>query len=378
MQLGTGLGHVAPHGFVAVQPLRLGSGPALEEMTEVELVRRARWQQHAVAQGEQERMAHHVGGERPRDRRHAGDLPSLRPVERRHDRIEHRVVRVGGRDRVVNLVVDARDDLHCEQPVDDHSAVACEHRVDPVGMLRRVEMFECRHHRMLLRRDGSVDDGRDATAAGVAYATHVGATIPTDGRTARPLARAMTERAGAPVTVGRMVAGERPAAIATLARAFHRDPLFDFIVPNLLSQARAALTFMGSIVADGVPFDEVWVARVVTTVVGVAVWLPPGAYPRGTRRSIVSVVRDLRSVPRLGPRLSAGMRLYAEIDRVHLRLAEPHWYLAGLGADPGWQRRGVGSALLEPVLARADRDGVGAYSGDPEGRERAVVPPARL
>ncbi len=55
------------------------------------------------------------------------------------------------------------------------------------------------------------------------------------------------------------------------------------------------------------------------------------------------------------------MRLYAEIDRVHLRLAEPHWYLAGLGADPGWQRRGVGSALLEPVLARADRDGVGAY-----------------
>ena len=47
----------------------------------------------------------------------------------------------------------------------------------------------------------------------------------------------------------------------TLARAFHHDPVFDFLIPNLIQQARAALTFMGTVVLDGMPFHEVWVAR---------------------------------------------------------------------------------------------------------------------
>ena len=163
------------------------------------------------------------------------------------------------------------------------------------------------------------------------------------------------------VQVDRLRAGEHAATVVTLARAFHHDPLFDFLVPDLLSQARAALTFLGSAVADATPFGEVWVARADAAVVGAAVWLPPGAYPRGAVRSAVSVGRDLRSVHRLGRRIASGMRLYAEIDRHHLRVREPHWYLAVLGCDPGWQRRGVGTSLLAPVLDQADREQVPAY-----------------
>ena len=40
---------------------------------------------------------------------------------------------------------------------------------------------------------------------------------------------------------------------------------------------------------------------------------------------------------------------------------EPHWYLAALGTDPARHGQGVGSALLAPILARCDAEGVPAY-----------------
>jgi GNAT superfamily N-acetyltransferase len=36
-------------------------------------------------------------------------------------------------------------------------------------------------------------------------------------------------------------------------------------------------------------------------------------------------------------------------------------YLQGLGTDPPRQGEGLGSAVLQPVLARCDRDGLPAY-----------------
>lgn len=154
--------------------------------------------------------------------------------------------------------------------------------------------------------------------------------------------------------VVRLEASERADAVATLARAFHRDPLFDFLIPDAVSQARAALTFLGSLVADAAPFGEVWVARSGEAILGAAVWLPPGAYPRSARRNALSLAHDLRSAHRIGRRIVPAARLYAEIDRAHHQVREPHWYLAVLGCDPGWQGRGVGSSLLAPVLERID------------------------
>jgi GNAT superfamily N-acetyltransferase len=45
--------------------------------------------------------------------------------------------------------------------------------------------------------------------------------------------------------------------------------------------------------------------------------------------------------------------------KVHPR--EPHWYLFAVGVVPEATGQGRGSALLEPVLARCDADGVPAY-----------------
>jgi ribosomal protein S18 acetylase RimI-like enzyme len=161
--------------------------------------------------------------------------------------------------------------------------------------------------------------------------------------------------------IARMQRGEEGAVIATLARAFHDDPLFNFLVPDLLSQGRANLTFMHSLVADARGFGEIWVAKAGAKVAGAAVWLPPGAYPRGARRETLGVLRDLRSVPRLGSRLFVSIRLQNEIQRAHHRVKEPHWYLSLLGADPACQRSGAGTALLAPILERADAGATPVY-----------------
>ncbi|MEO5680303.1 MAG: GNAT family N-acetyltransferase, partial [Acidimicrobiales bacterium] len=44
------------------------------------------------------------------------------------------------------------------------------------------------------------------------------------------------------------------------------------------------------------------------------------------------------------------------------RPTTPHHLLATLGVTAPSRRQGIGSALLAPVLERADRDGVAAYA----------------
>jgi len=57
------------------------------------------------------------------------------------------------------------------------------------------------------------------------------------------------------------------------------------------------------------------------------------------------------------PLLAAGM---AGIKRKHPR-TPPHWYLSLLGTDPEARGRGLGSAVLQPVLERSDAERVGVY-----------------
>jgi GNAT superfamily N-acetyltransferase len=47
------------------------------------------------------------------------------------------------------------------------------------------------------------------------------------------------------------------------------------------------------------------------------------------------------------------------LEKQHPR--EPHYYLFVLGVEPSLQGKGVGSALLGPVLARCDAEGMPAY-----------------
>ena len=101
--------------------------------------------------------------------------------------------------------------------------------------------------------------------------------------------------------------------------------------------------------------DEVWTNAERTAV---ALWAPPKRW-RTTPRDELELTRGLLS-PRLLPRLPLVAYGMTGLERRH-PATPPHWYLAVLGTAPQAQGRGHGSAVLAPVLARCDEDGVGAY-----------------
>lgn len=161
--------------------------------------------------------------------------------------------------------------------------------------------------------------------------------------------------------VDRLQPHEQPAVIAALSRAFYDDPLFGFFVPNLLRQSKALVSFMSSGVKDARRFDEVWVAHADGKVAAVAVWLPPGAYPRGPRRDLMTYLRTLPTFVQCGKRIGRAAALLGAVDKAHHEVHGPHYYLAILGSDPQLQRSGAGAAVLAPVLARCDTEALPAY-----------------
>ena len=145
----------------------------------------------------------------------------------------------------------------------------------------------------------------------------------------------------------------RPLA-TVLARAFHDDPVMTWLFgerpgPRLrrlrrwfASEARRHRRHGQVLVGDG---HE-----------GAAFWDPPGLWKSGWREMLRAAPV---MVPAVGPRIPRAIRAFDLIERAHPR--EHHWYLSVLGTDPPHRGRGVGTALVDPVLARCDREGRGAY-----------------
>ncbi|HMC52379.1 MAG TPA: GNAT family N-acetyltransferase [Acidimicrobiales bacterium] len=139
-----------------------------------------------------------------------------------------------------------------------------------------------------------------------------------------------------------------------LTRAFADDPVMCWLFPSDQRRRRMLPRFFSANLRISLlPHDEVYTT---TEVAGGALWNPPGTWRLGPRQ----VLRlSLPMVRAIGPRIRIATRALGVIERHHPK--EPHWYLAVLGTEPGMQRRGVGSALLTPVLDRCDADGLPAY-----------------
>ncbi|MBN1859167.1 GNAT family N-acetyltransferase, partial [Candidatus Bipolaricaulota bacterium] len=96
---------------------------------------------------------------------------------------------------------------------------------------------------------------------------------------------------------------------------------------------------------------------------GAACWLAPGA----TRTTLFRTIRTGMGLPFAVTRFPRADRLRflqvaSFLDACHERhMPTPHWYLWALGVKPSRQRQGVGTALLQPVLARADHEDCACY-----------------
>jgi len=148
-------------------------------------------------------------------------------------------------------------------------------------------------------------------------------------------------------------------ASEVLARAFLNDPAFAQLVPDESKRARLLPHLFRVELRHGIRYGEVYATS--PRMEGIAIWLPSEAL----EMSLWTMVRygGLALIFRMSWRLL--WRLKKEQDFVvelHRRLAPfPHWYLAVLGVDPGFQGRGYSSRLVKPMLARAEAAGLPCY-----------------
>jgi len=161
------------------------------------------------------------------------------------------------------------------------------------------------------------------------------------------------------------VPDERRQVVEALAEGFYDDPLMTWMLPD---DARRLEQIERS-------FD-LWTRRlyfprgaVYTTddFAGGACWLAPHGHK-------VGVAEQLRETPALVAifrrDLGRAVALQNAMEKSHPR--EPHWYLPLIAVRPEQQGRGLGSALLRPMLERCDADGLPAYLEASTPRNRAL------
>jgi len=90
---------------------------------------------------------------------------------------------------------------------------------------------------------------------------------------------------------------------------------------------------------------------------GAAYWDPPGQWKTRRREVVQLAPLMLRG---MGRRTVGALRGLERMEKAHAQHPE-HYYLAVLGTRPDHQGKGIGAALMAPVLVTCDTHGVGAY-----------------
>jgi GNAT superfamily N-acetyltransferase len=141
---------------------------------------------------------------------------------------------------------------------------------------------------------------------------------------------------------------------AQLCRAFFDDPVFGFVFRNEARRAEGMRRyFITQMRGDYLPFGGCYTTDDHT---GAAIWGPAG---KPLLTGLAGIARMVPVIPYMAPRLKATLQLLSLIESLHPH--EPHWYLATLGTDPDFQGKGIGSALMRPVLDHCDAEAWPAY-----------------
>ncbi|MEQ8294306.1 MAG: GNAT family N-acetyltransferase [Roseovarius sp.] len=152
---------------------------------------------------------------------------------------------------------------------------------------------------------------------------------------------------------------DRNAILGTLTAAFETDPPVRWLYPDradyLAHFPGFATAFAGPAISDN---------TLVSAEGGVALWIAPGAGP--DEAALMAAIE--RSIP--APRHAEVFAVFEAMGNLHPHA--PHWYLPMIGVHPDRQGNGLGGALLRPVLARCDAEGIPAYLEATTGRNRAL------
>jgi ribosomal protein S18 acetylase RimI-like enzyme len=143
-------------------------------------------------------------------------------------------------------------------------------------------------------------------------------------------------------------------AARAVARGFHDNEIWVWMLPGE-RRRRSMLPrhYRAMIRHVFLPRGAAWTTE---DTLGAALWYPPGTHHFSRREQLIELLSLL-------PEGITALRRGARFDTMRFEHfpTEPHWYLNTLAVVPEAQGRGIGSALIEPGLARADADRLGAY-----------------
>jgi GNAT superfamily N-acetyltransferase len=157
-----------------------------------------------------------------------------------------------------------------------------------------------------------------------------------------------------PTEVRTAAADAVPKVAAMLGDAFSNDPFYTWLLPGSLRlQARLRTMFAAEMEQYVVPNGTVWTTSGFD---GAVAELPPGAWEMPKSMTGKEALKWTRA---LGRRLLLAGRVRRAMEERHLR--EPHFYVRTVGVRTAMRRQGLGSALMQPTLERADSAGLPAY-----------------
>jgi GNAT superfamily N-acetyltransferase len=154
-----------------------------------------------------------------------------------------------------------------------------------------------------------------------------------------------------------------PRLALVLGRAFDSDPPMRWFLRDDARRVELARQMFDVMLrAVHLTRDACYTTEEVT---GGALWVPPGRWRLGFWQQL----RLLPGMVRVfGRDLARAQRGLSVMDTGHPR--RPHWYLDSLGVEPESQGRGVGSALMQPILERCDHERMPAYLNAGSARSR--------
>jgi ribosomal protein S18 acetylase RimI-like enzyme len=148
-------------------------------------------------------------------------------------------------------------------------------------------------------------------------------------------------------------------AAQVVAAAFYDYPMFTLYFPDPQRRTWVLPWYLGNVLNCALRYGEVYTTPEIS---GVIFTLPPGH----TKISQMEYIQNgfLLSPFLLGPRdFTRSQACEAFVGETHEKLLKgrPHYYLWGLAIHPSHKRTGIGTALLEPILEKADAEAMPIY-----------------
>jgi ribosomal protein S18 acetylase RimI-like enzyme len=147
---------------------------------------------------------------------------------------------------------------------------------------------------------------------------------------------------------------QKKRASEVVAAAFFDYPMFTLYFPDPKKRARILPWYLGNVLNCALRYGEVYITAEIS---GVIFILPPG-------HTKISQSEYIQNGFLLTP-LLLGFRAYVRSQKCEKFVADthekvmddrPHYYLWGLTVDPSQKRKGIGTALLRPVIEKADEE----------------------